>query len=477
MTMIRRKIAPLGALSIKPKTGKVPHPRFSVVPSISKLKLIFIIAWAFMTFGLTILSHPVQGAPSIAEAPPLSPSGPLNYEEAVRIAINQSPVLRKSSLEIEVKRMDETDTRYGLFPSIDFRTYYYVNRPSGIGGVPYSLNFSTDPNYNPIASYFALQAQKLATEAAILTHLKVISAGLERLGQIFIFLDLIKNQTLAAKDHLNICREKLTYTENRLSAGTGTPLEVKEAQQRLKTVQAELEHLASQQKRGLSNLKNFLGLKPTQELTPDLQNTHRQLMGSFDPASVTWEQAKSRSYDLKVMEIVIKLQGYNVKLAKAKSLPTILFTTQTPDPLNAGQYGLYTGFGLYVPLWDGFKRIRNVSRQKTVLKQFDSDKTLAEKELENKFHESQEKVMAAANNLHLAHSQIELLQLKARQYETSYQSGGVLLSLVLESQKEVFLGKKQMFIAAMEYDKEVLALRQISGDLGHTYVQASSWQK
>ena len=128
--------------------------------------------------------------------------------------------------------------------------------------------------------------------------------------------------------------------------------------------------LAFIQKKALTNLKNFLGLKPTQELTPDLQNTHRQVLGNFDPASVTWEQTKSRSYDLKIMEIVIKLQAYNVKLAKVKVLPTILFTTQTPDPLSSTQSGLYAGFGLYVPLWDGFKRIRNVTRQKTILKQY-----------------------------------------------------------------------------------------------------------
>ena len=93
--------------------------------------------------------------------------------------------------------------------------------------------------------------------------------------------------------------------------------------------------MAFLQKQALDNLKNFLGLDPTQELTPDLQNTHRQVLGSFDPASVTWEQTKSRSYDLKLMDIAIKLQAYNVKLAKAKALPTVLFTTQTPDPLSS----------------------------------------------------------------------------------------------------------------------------------------------
>jgi len=477
MTMIRRKNAPLGAFSIKPKTGKFPNPHFSLVPFIFNLKLICIIAWAFMTIGLTGLSQPVQGAPSPPEAPPLSPSGTLNYEEGVRIALTRSPFITKSSLEIDLKRLDETDSRYGMIPSIDFRTYYYPNRPVNSTGPPYSLNFSTDPSYNPVASYFSLQAQKLATEVAVLTHLKAISVGLDRLGQLFLELEYLKNQSVILKDRTNVFREQLAYAENRFSAGTGTSLEVKTAQQGMKMLHNEQEHLAFQQKKVLDNLKNFLGLPSTQELTPDLQNTRRQVLGNFDPASVTWEQTKGRSYDLKIVDIVIKLQAYNVKLAKAKTLPTVLFTTQTPDPLSSTSYGFYAGFGVYVPLWDGFKRIRNVTRQKIILQQFDTGKNQAEIDLESKFQEAQGQAKESAFMLQATQADLELAQLKARQVETSYQSGGVPLPAVIDSRKEVLAARKEALLKGLEHDKAVLALRQISGDLGHSYVNASSWQK
>lgn len=429
-----------------------------------------------MTIGLTTLSQPVQGA-SPPGTPALSPSGPLNYEEAVKIALNQSPYITKSSMEIDLKRLDETDSRYGLVPSIDFRTYYYPNRPVNTTGPPYSLNFSTDPSYNPIASYFSLQAQKLATEVAILTHLKTISFGLARLGQLFLELDYLKNQTIILKDRTNIFREQLSYAENRFSAGTGTSLQVKTAEQGLKMANNEMEHLAFLRKKAIENLKNLLGLPPTLDLTPDLQNTQKQVLGSFDPNSATWEQTKGRSYDLKMIEIGLKLQAYNVKLAKAKTLPTVLFTTATPDPLSSTNYGFYAGFGLYVPIWDGFKRIRNVTRQKIILQQYDTGKNQAEKELENKLLEAQGQVKEAAFMLQAGQADLELIQLKARQMEISYQSGGIPLSEVLNTRKEVLMAKKDALFKALEYDKAALALRQISGDLGHTYVHASSFQK
>lgn len=476
MTMMRRKIIPLGALSLQPNTGRRLHPHVSVALSISNLKLICIIAWAFMIIGFTALSPPVQGAPP-PETPALSPSGALNYEEAVKIALNQSPYITKSSLEIDLRRLDETDSRYGLIPSIDFRTYYYPSRPSNSSGPPYNLNFTTDPSYNPVASYFTLQAQKLATEVAILTHLKTISFGLARLGQIFLELEYLKNQALILKDRMNVLREQLAYAENRFSAGTGTSLEVKTAQQGSKMAHNELEHLAFLQKKALNTLKNLLGLPPTQDLTPDLHNTQKQVLGNFDPGSATWEQAKGRSYDLQIIDIGLKLQAYNVKLAKAKTLPNILFTTQTPDPLSTTNYGFYAGFGLYVPLWDGFKRVRNVTRQKIIMQQYDTDKNQAEKELENKLLEVQGQVKEAALKMQAAQSDLELIQLKARQMEISYQSGGITLSELLTIRSEVLSAKKEVLLKVLEHGKAALALRQISGDLGHSYVNASSWQK
>jgi outer membrane protein TolC len=178
-----------------------------------------------------------------------------------------------------------------------------------------------------------------------------------------------------------------------------------------------------------------------------------------------------------MIEIGLKLQAYNVKLAKAKTLPTVLFTTATPDPLSSTNYGFYAGVGLYVPIWDGFKRIRNVTRQKIVLQQYDTGKNQAEKDLENNLLEAQGQVKETAFMLQAGQADLELIQLKARQMEISYQSGGIPLSEVLDTRKDVLMAKKDALLKALEYNKAALALRQISGDLGHTYVNASSFQK
>jgi outer membrane protein TolC len=189
------------------------------------------------------------------------------------------------------------------------------------------------------------------------------------------------------------------------------------------------------------------------------------------------EQAKNLSYALKSFELHKQLQAYNIRLAIAKVFPAILLNTQTPDPLSVTSgRGLYVGLGLEIPVWDGFNRIRNVSRQKAMLRQIGAQKTESENLLEDKWFidlgEMQEKSVAMKN----AQALENLAQLKARQSEVRYQSAEDL-TIVFESRREVLSVKKEVLSKSLEYEKAVLKLRELSGDLGHTYVDEKSWQQ
>jgi outer membrane protein TolC len=460
-------------------TGPVPRQAVSgFAPWISATQACLIIVMLMMGNGLMCWSRTAQAADQPLAAQTPLPGTPLTFEEAVKIALIQSPAFTKSSQEINVGRLDETDSRYALIPPLTFRTYYYVNRPTGANsGKPYSLNFSTDP-YNPLGAYFLLQARKLATQAAILSHLGIISGGLQSLGNCYLQLDALHRQAGIQKDLIKLAQENLTYAENRVAIGTGTSLEVKAAQQQVQLFRGEQEGIAVSQKHALTNLRYLLGLPANQDITPAFSDSRRQVLGNFNPATATLEQAKTQSYELKVFEIYKQLQQYNIRLAIAKSLPTIVYTAQTPDPLSqSSSYGLYVGFGLEIPVWDGFTRIRNVSRQKTILKQIGAKKGEKENYLENKWFQALEKINEFGVALKSAQSQEELARLKSRQQEIRYHSGEVPLSLFLESRIEVLKAQKDTSKSSANYDLHVLTLRELSGDLGNTYVNANSWQK
>ena len=440
-----------------------------------------ILALSLLALILGVLGSP--GPAPAAEPGPVEANtaiqGPLDFDACARLAIRQSPYLTKTSVEIDIRRLDENDSRYSMVPPLTFRSYYYVDRPNqpGLNPKPYSLNFSMDP-YNPFGSYFTLQAQKMATKMAVYGHLKVISDGLERIGKLFLNLATTKRLAGLQTDLVNLSRENLTYAENRQSIGTGTSLEVRIATQELELAKSEQDRLALSQKRTLTSLKTFLGLKPDQQLDLDLRDARRQVTGSFDPAAATLEQAKDKSFELKMLELKKEMQGYMITVAKAKMFPSILFTTQTPDPLSVNtNFGLYVGLGLEVPVWDGFTRIRDVSRQKVILKQIGAKKGEKEDLLDDKWFENLEKIQEFSLLLKSAQSMEELAQLKSRQQEVRYHSGEVPLSAFLESRIEVLRAQRETLRLGLLCDLAVLRFRDLTGDLGNTYVDASAWQK
>jgi hypothetical protein len=451
-------------------------PDFSswIAVTVTKACLVMML---FAAISVLACYGPAQGAEMRLAPQTQTPANLLTFDESVKIAIHKSPYFTKSSIQIDISRMDETDRRYGMVPPLTFRTYYYLNRPENTGSRPYYLSFSMDP-YNPIGSYLGLQAQKVATQMAILGHLQGISKGLERLGAFYLQQEYLRNRVAYQKEELDLDRESLTYAENRFSIGTGTSLEVKVAQQELQLAQSALEQLGLTEKRNLAGIKRFLGLPPSAEFNPDLRNCRRQVLGDFNPATATVEQAKNRSYEMKIIDLQRKLQGFKILLAKAKVMPDILFTTQTPDPLNSTNgNGLFVSVGLQIPVWDGFQRIRDISRQKAVLKQVDATKEDKIFSLESSWSEREESLQAKSVALKMAQSQEELVRLKAHQTEVSYQSGEVTLPASLNSRKQVLEAQMETLKKRLDYDVGLLSLRELSGELGNTYVDPNSWQK
>jgi outer membrane protein TolC len=439
----------------------------------------YILALIFLVLALAAAAPAVQEA----EAPPggdpreaQTVTGPVNFDRAVRLALVRSPFFTKSSLEIEVKRLDERDSKFDLLPPVTFRTQYYVDQPSDVHGRPYSLNFISS-NYNPVESYFTLQARKLLTQIAALAHMQVISEGIRKLAKMFLEMEAL-DQAAARQDNLiDLARQNLAFLQKRLHLGAITSLEIKVAEQELAGAQTEKEHIAYSQNRLQENVRAFIGLKAGQTLELHYKEARRQVMGAFDTAAASLEQAKARSYELKIAALKKELQNYNILLAKARLLPSFFIGAQSPDPLSSSARGLFFSVGLEVPVWDGFKRLRNISRQKTILRQFEAETYEKEIGLTGLWQEAQESVRVADVSRKSARVQEELARLKERQSEIRYHSGGEPLSVYLDGRKVLVEAQKNSFLKNLDYDLAVIKLRQLSGDLDASYVDASSWQQ
>ncbi len=399
----------------------------------------------------------------------------LDFESAVGLAIQQSPYFTKSALEIEAKHLDESDSRWSFLPSVTLKTRYYVNRPdvNGLSAKSYAVDFLAE-DYNPVEAFYSLKVRKLFTRIAVLGHLQVISQGLHRLARSFLQLDNLDRLAAIQEDMVKVAEKNLASARELMKLEQGALLEVKVAGQELEMAQLEKKRLQEAKADLIQALKAFLGIKADQRLTLDLKPVRQQILGDFQAAAASLEKARSQSFDLKIQNLKKELQALNITLAKTRFLPTLFFGVQTPDPLSlVDDHGYFFSVGLKLPVWDGFRRVRNISRQKTVLQQYRADEELKEIDVAEAWREARDHLRQAEANLKLSQGQEELARLKARQSEIRYQAGEPL-GLWLGGRKAHLEARRQTALKALDYDLSALALRHLSGDLVSRYLDESS---
>jgi len=231
-------------------------------------------------------------------------SGSMDFNACVKLALEQSPYFRENALEIDIRRLDESDSRWAFIPSLNIRTTSYLGLEDDSG---MKLNFFLS-ELDPVATYLTLKASKIFTEIAILIHQKSIADGiydmakkfleLEALGQIVVFQEKVLEQHL----------ENVSFFKARYKTGSVTQVEVQLAKGQLAVAQAEREYISAQQATIMEGLRQFMNLDSSQRLDINLQEIKHQAVGPRNPADYSLEQARSRSFELKIHELKKELQ-------------------------------------------------------------------------------------------------------------------------------------------------------------------------
>lgn len=445
-------------------------PRVSfTLPSFPFLFLCLLLA---LLLGRPTLGWSAEVPPKAASSRVVLPS-PANFDDCVRLALRQSPFFTKSSLEIEVRRLDEADSKADLIPSLFLTTRYYPSQPNNASNSDpqmYYLALSTG-DYNPMVAYLSLKAKKLITQIARLAHLKVMSKGIERLGKSFLELSAADHMMQLQNTYVEIAQENLRSARERQKLGQVVPLEVKIIAQEAAVAQANRDAVLANKASIEEGIRKFLDLKPDQPLRLDLSQTRREVLGDFDPAKANLEEARKGDFDVRIKQLSQELQSWNVTLAKMKFIPSFNLVVQTPDPVSSTiNRGTFFSLGLNFPIFEGFKRIRNIKRQRKILKQFASEEEMKATKLLQDWREVEGDIRKASNEMQVAQAKAELTRLKERQAETYYRTGEMDFNTFLRARRERVEAEMKVIEKKLDYDTATLELRSLTRELVDRFV-------
>ncbi len=413
----------------------------------------------------------------VKEDPPIE--GVMDFARCVGLALQQSPYLTSSSLEIDVKRLDVSDAKYSFVPPFSLQTLYWVNTPPAVPGStfsPYVIQFITEP-YNPIEVYFNMRARKYLTQVAVYAHLQIISDYLQRLALGFLQLGSLDQMSGYQNEIVLVAEQNLAFIQKRLGNGSASLVDVDMAEQQLAVARAGKERLVESRVTIQGGIRDLIGIKPADPpLELDLNNATYQVLNDFDPAAATLEQAKSNSFELKSLNVKKNLQEKNVTLTYLRYLPHIVWGVQTANPLTGRDVsGLFYIVGLEMPIWDSMRRYHDIYRQKAVLKQAIAADETKEIDLTAKWRDAEQRLKDSSSDLKIAEAQERLAVSQERQMEISYKAGSQQLPAYLAVKRARLDSQKDIVAKKLEYDKAVLALRDLSGDLINHFVSFRSF--
>ena len=128
---------------------------------------------------------------------PTGNSGSMDFNACIKLALEQSPYFKENALEIDIRRLDESDHRWSFIPSLTLRTTSYLGLTNSSG---IKLNFFVS-EYDPFLSYYSLKASEAFTEIAVLIHQKGIEDGIYEMAKKLLELDTL-GQIAACQDEV-----------------------------------------------------------------------------------------------------------------------------------------------------------------------------------------------------------------------------------------------------------------------------------
>lgn len=469
-----------------------------------------------------------EPAPSFAKAAsnlalgPTTVRSPADFQECVRVALAQSPILTKSSIEIESKRLDVGDAYSQYIPTIVLSTTFYLRLPEYKNTVAssayqsvfnnassnptenlansisaanavyagnsnnrnrkkYDLNFATGA-WNPLLTAFEVQARKEMVNIAVLSHLKVIDQGLQRLGTTFLQLGMVESVLKLTKEKEDLAVKNLEYVKTRAGLGQGAQLDVRIAETKINLAKAEAEKMRTTKAVLLDELKFIMGVPFVQKVQLTLDNASQQVLEDFNPANVSDESLRKHSFQLRIHEYEVSLQRKNIALSYIHFLPTFSFGFTSISTLNSSSNAykddtsslpfMYPNVTFNFP-FDWWTKGRDVSRQYKKMAQLNVESRNIEFSLMSDFQQALAKLRSANSEVKFADSSVELQKLTTQQAQFRFESGQAEYDAIVKAMGDFLDSRQSLLLKRYERDVAMLHVRGLSGDFQDRYINAT----
>lgn len=439
--------------------------------------------WLGESPGLPIRSDKDKDLQTTVPLTLYAPDKAYDFDDCVYLAIQQSPLLVKSSIKLEMSRLQEKDAKWQYLPEAHMvlssaanLTQYNQNSAYNYGDygrMIFRVRFyATFPD--PLSTYFTNKAQQVMTNIAVLGHRTAIGLAIWEIADSYLQLNAQKRIRAEQAKLPGVVKETTTYWQAMNTSVGGYGLDVDMAAQNEKQVRLEQDKNAHMDSMVRTRLKTLLGLGAEQSLktAPDDRNA---IFRDFDGTRMDWEDRWNISTEYLAQKMAIKLGDYNILLAWAKYMPTIGLELNNYPP--AGQAQPYDGredlflhlnFDFTILDWGRrYRAVQNARMNKALAFQ-----ELAEKRTQyaNKWAQSRQEYEMCRTNVELAKGRLRSAELEQEKAEINYKGGTLPLPELTARKESVIKARIGVIETELSLHQAELKWMQLAGILEERFM-------
>jgi outer membrane protein TolC len=373
----------------------------------------------------------ILGASGVSAQTQIKPEsyGYFDFPTCVRYALVHSDALTQNRIDIQLKSIDLKDAHSEILPTVQLVTRYYLVRTddvyySGSSGSRWQIQFNMT-NWNPYLALLKIKSQGIMVDIAKISHFDKISDTTANIARIFYSIHCLEKSIRGSKQILALVQDKLNFAKSKNDQGKIDPLEFQTMQNDYRAQQIKVKSLENDLQEKTGQLKAIIGYHPDYFLPLDTRDATNQILNGFKPNWITFADIQGGNLRLKIAAKKEQMQSNAVTGAYVALAPQPAFVFQDNSNTPNAASGLNLALGLDYFLWDGFRRVRDVKRQKLLAQKYNLDREQLSQELYMKFKKLRSGMGLSGERESLSRERAKLADLAEEKAFTNYKSGRI----------------------------------------------------
>jgi outer membrane protein TolC len=364
--------------------------------------------------------------------------------------------------------MDLKDAHAELLPTLLLITRYYITRATqtDLEGRRGSFNVNLlMTEWNPYLALLKIKSYGILVDIAKTSHERKIVENTAGIAKLFYGISMLEKSIRAHKEIVALGQKKVGYGRSRNEQGTIDPLQLRTWENSVRGDQIQLETLKNELDEKTGQLKMLLGFPPDHHLPLDTRDAVNQILAGFNGEVVTFAEIQASNLELNILAKKEQLHSNFVTGSYVALLPRPVVLFEDVQNQVDRTSGFNFALGLDYTLWDGFKRVREIRRQKLKLQKTDAERRLLSQRLYSTFTNLRRGLGLAGESEAQSQEQAKLAELSEERSYMGYKSGELPYEQYLEARMRKVVAQLAAARSGQDRVISLIELATIAGGL------------